>query len=47
MYIIQLYCLAVQTDFLKRRGRVLDFRSKGPRFDPRPEHGVFLRMLDI
>ena len=25
---------------------MLDFRSKGPRFDPRPEHGDFLRVGD-
>ena len=26
-----------------RRGRVLDYRSKGPRFDPRPGHGDFFK----
>ena len=26
---------------------MLDFRSKGFRFDPRPGHGVFLRVCDI
>ena len=28
-------------------GRVLDFRSNGPRFDPRPRHGYFLRVRDL
>ena len=31
-YIIHLYCRAV-----------LDLRSKGPRFDPRPGHGDFFK----
>ena len=43
---IHLYCLAVQAGFLQRRGRVLDFRTKGPRFDPRPGHEFFLSVRD-
>ena len=31
---------------LKPRGRVLDFRLKGPKFNPWPGHGVFLRVCD-
>ena len=25
------------------RGRVLDYKSNGPRFDPRPGHGDFFK----
>ena len=28
---------------LKRHGRVLDFRSKGPQFDHQPGHGDFFK----
>ena len=42
-YIIHLYCLAVQAGFYSD---VLDFRSKCPRFDPRPGHGDFSRVRD-
>ena len=31
----------------KRRGRVLDYRWKGPRFVPWPGHGDFLEVRDI
>ena len=31
---------------IKYTCRVLDCRSKGPRFDPRPGHGDFLRVRD-
>ena len=31
---------------IHRRGRVLDCRSKGPRFDPQPGHENFLRVRD-
>ena len=33
------------TVLLKRRGRVLHFRSKGPLFNPQPGHEEFLRAV--
>ena len=34
--------LRYKPTFIATALRALDFRSKGPRFDPRPKHGVFL-----
>ena len=42
---IHFYCLALQASFCS--GRVLDFRSKGPQFDPLLGHEDFLRVCDI
>ena len=41
---MHLYCLAVLAGFHSYGGTVFDFRSKGPWFDPRPEHRDFIRV---
>ena len=38
---IHLYCLAVQAGFYSGVVRVLDLRSEGPQFYPRPGHRDF------
>ena len=43
---IHLYCLTVQADLYSNVVRVLDFRSKGLRLDPKPRHGDFKRVHD-
>ena len=35
--------LSKQFNAFKGRGRVLDCRLKGPRFDPRPGHEIFFK----
>ena len=43
---IHLHCLEVQDGFYSDLV-VLDFRSKGPQFDPRLGHGNFLRVHEV